>query len=326
MGSRVAKGLSALCNGFLVGFTGPTNTPFEHTPSTLLWQKLRRRFINAEPLPANIDFYALLPILKGSSALQMMLTMLICLKRGICFRIFVSFFCSWLFGFLAFRLLGFLVFRLLGFLAFWLLVGLRGFWWLFGFGFSHHLHSPVQTKWRLQLFAGLCGFWRLWLFASSAFPVPLRFIGFFLWLSASSASPVPSYLNHHFFEHHGRGLPPPQPPRNFLDCLQRFDCTLFESSLLQTSWACRLPPSPRYFLDFLQRLNCTPIWFITFSSIQFREKMLQNKTCYVIYVIYVIYVCLYVCTCSKSKGKLPANPPAAFCILSHPFLNHCTPT
>ena len=39
--------------------------------------------------------------------------------------------------------------------------------------------------WLLRLFAGLCGFWRLWLFASSAFPVPVRafwllhpFIGF----------------------------------------------------------------------------------------------------------------------------------------------------
>ena len=50
----------------------------------------------------------------------------------------------WLLGFSASWLFGFLVFRPLGFLAFWLLVGLRGFWWLFGFGFSHPLHSRFK--------------------------------------------------------------------------------------------------------------------------------------------------------------------------------------
>ena len=60
--------------------------------------------------------------------------------------VFFSFLAFWLlgfsvFGFMAFRLLGFLAFWLLGFLAFRLLVGLCGFWCLFGFGFSHPLHS-----------------------------------------------------------------------------------------------------------------------------------------------------------------------------------------
>ena len=41
------------------------------------------------------------------------------------------FFWIWLLGFSASWLLGFLAFRLL--------VGLCGFWWLFGFGFSHPL-------------------------------------------------------------------------------------------------------------------------------------------------------------------------------------------
>ena len=101
---------------------------------------------------------------------------------GVCFSAF-GFLAFRFLGFLAFWLLGFLAFRLLGFLAFWLLVGIRSFWWLSGFGFLHPLHS--QFKPGLQLFASLCGFWWLWLFTSSAFPVPLRFIGFELWLPAS---------------------------------------------------------------------------------------------------------------------------------------------
>ena len=62
---------------------------------------------------------------------------------GICFASCLSF---RLLGFLAFRLLGFLASRLLGFLASRLLgfsVGLCGFWWLIGFGFSHPLHSQL---------------------------------------------------------------------------------------------------------------------------------------------------------------------------------------
>ena len=57
------------------------------------------------------------------------------------FLIFFSLVASLIFGFLAFWLLGFLSFRL---------VGLCGFWWLFGFGFSHPLLS--------QFLSGLFGF------------------------------------------------------------------------------------------------------------------------------------------------------------------------
>ena len=115
-----------------------------------------------------------------------------------------GFLASWLFGFSASRLLGFLAFRLLGSLAFRLLVGLWwllvAFWlWLFASSaFSVPLAGGVLA---LRLFAG-CGFCWLWLFASFAFPVPLRavwllhpFIGFCLWLPASSASPVPLRLH-----------------------------------------------------------------------------------------------------------------------------------
>ena len=111
--------------------------------------------------------------------------------RGIVFRIFSCvlgvFFFSPLF---ASWLLGFLASWLLGFSASWLL------------GCSASCHLGFWLGFRL--FVGLCDFWWLWLFASSAFPVPL------VWLPASSASPVPPYLNHHFFEHHG-GEAPPQP-------------------------------------------------------------------------------------------------------------------
>ena len=165
---------------------------------------------------------------------------------------------SWLlgilFGFLTSWLFGFLASWFFGFLAFRFFVGFCGFWWLFGFGFSHPLHctdpfeTPVSATISLKLWlrsrsaltrlrqvafwlSRLCGFWRLWLFASSAFTVPLwafwplhPFIGFWIWLPASSASPVPPYLNPHFFEHPG-GEAPPQPPSYFLDFLQRLNCT-----------------------------------------------------------------------------------------------------
>ena len=73
---------------------------------------------------------------------------------GICFFAF-GFLAFWLLGFSASWLLGLLAFWLLGFLAFRLLVGLCGLWWLFGFGFSHPLHSQfLFGRWRF----GLCGF------------------------------------------------------------------------------------------------------------------------------------------------------------------------
>ena len=168
---------------------------------------------------------------------------------------FLFFLASWLFGFLAFWLLGFWAFQLF--------VGLCGFWWRFGFGFSHPLHSQF-----------LFGRWRVGfgLFASFAFTVPLwvfwllhPFIIFWIWLPASSASPVPPYLNHHFFEHHGREAPP-QPTRYCLDCLQS-NCTPIRINTSSNMGGPAAPQPPRYFLDFLQRLNCTPIRIITSANI-----------------------------------------------------------
>ena len=73
---------------------------------------------------------------------------------GILFYAF-GFLASWLFGFLASWLFGFLAFWVLGFWVFQLFVGLCGFWWLFGFGFSHPLHSQfLFGRWRF----GFCGF------------------------------------------------------------------------------------------------------------------------------------------------------------------------
>ena len=126
------------------------------------------------------------------------------------FRFFLRCFRFCLLGFLAFRLLGFSASWLLAFLAFQLLVGLRGFWWLFGFGFSHPLHSQFNP-------GGFCSFSLVYAtfdvaFCVLCFPVPLRFIDLWLWLPESSASPVPPYLNHHFLEQNGGGLPPPPCP------------------------------------------------------------------------------------------------------------------
>ena len=142
-----------------------------------------------------------------------------------CFRL-LGFLPFWLLGFLAFRLLGFLASRLLGFSSFcWFMRLLVAFWlWLFA---SSAFPVPLRQVafWLLRL----CGFWRLWLFASSAFTVPLcafwllhPFIGFWIWLPASSASPVPPYLNHHTFGTLWGGSPPPNPPAT--DCLQS-NCT-----------------------------------------------------------------------------------------------------
>ena len=87
---------------------------------------------------------------------------------------------------------------LLGFLAFRLLVGLCGFWWLFGVGFSHPLHSQfLFGRWRF----GFCGFSLVYAafggfrlshpLLSQFFWLLYAFICFWLWLPASSASPVP---------------------------------------------------------------------------------------------------------------------------------------
>ena len=119
----------------------------------------------------------------------------------------LGFLASWLLGFLASWLLGFLAFRLLGFLASRLLAsGLLGFLasWLLGFLASWLLGFSASG---LLGFSAFCWFMRLlvafWLFASFAFPVPLRQVA--------------------FFRHHGGGCRPPQPPRYVLDFLQRFN-------------------------------------------------------------------------------------------------------
>ena len=168
--------------------------------------------------------------------------------RGICFRMFSFFvFClffrfwaSWLFGFMAFRLLGFLAFWLLGFLAFRLLVGLCGFWWLFGF--SHPLHSQfLFGRWRF----GFCGFSVVYAaFGGFGFSHPLlsQFLSF--WLPASSASPVFSLFESSL-------LRTSRPPRYFSVRIITW----------RTLWGgCRPPPTPPLLFDFLlQGLKCPPI-------------------------------------------------------------------
>ena len=77
------------------------------------------------------------------------------------FLICFSLLASWLFGFLASWLFGFLAFWLPGFWAFRLFVGLCGFWWLFGFGFSNPLHSQfLFGRWRFGfcVYAAFGGF------------------------------------------------------------------------------------------------------------------------------------------------------------------------
>ena len=110
----------------------------------------------------------------------------------------IGFLASWLVGFLASWLFGFLASWLFGFSAFRLFAGLCGFWWFFGFGFSHPLLS--------QFLSGLFGFCTLSLVASRIISITT---------------------------------------------------TLFESSLLRTSWG-DPPQITRYCLDCLQS-NCTPI-------------------------------------------------------------------
>ena len=74
------------------------------------------------------------------------------------------------------------------FVASWRLLGFSASW-LLGILASRLLASsafPVPlwqvAFWLLRLFAGLCGFWRLWLFASWLLH---PFIGFWIWLPAS---------------------------------------------------------------------------------------------------------------------------------------------
>ena len=131
----------------------------------------------------------------------------------------LGFLASWLSGFSASRLFGFWASCLFGFLASWLLGFLAS--WLFGFlasasgllGFSAFCWLfassafPVPLRqvvfWLLRLFAGLCGFWRLWLFAS------FGLFGYWFWDLASRIISITT--------------------------------TVFESSLLRTSWGGNSP-------------------------------------------------------------------------------------
>ena len=135
---------------------------------------------------------------------------------------------SWLLGFSASWLLGFLASRLLGFSAFY---------------------------WFMRL---LVAFW-LWLFASSAFPVPLRQVAF--WLLRLFAGLCYAAFGGFGFSHPILAF---APFHWFLDLASRImsitSSSLLASSLLRTSWGgSPLPPQPtRYCLDCLQS-NCTPI-------------------------------------------------------------------
>ena len=137
---------------------------------------------------------------------------------------------SWLLCFLASRLLGFR-----------LLVGLCGFWWLFGFGFPHPLHSSSSPA------GGVFGFcWFILLLVALAFRI----------LCFPSSSP---------------GFLAFAPFHRFLALASRIlsitSSSLFESSLLRTSWGGLLFPTPPLLFRFLQRCNCTPFRIITSSNI-----------------------------------------------------------
>ena len=140
-----------------------------------------------------------------------------------------GFLASWLFGFLAFWLLGFLASWLLGFLASWLLGFLAS--WLFGF-----LASRLLGFWASRLFAGLCGCF----LADRILCIP----------SSSSADGVLAFAAFRWFMRllaavggfgfsHPSGFLAFAPFHWLLDLASRIisiTTTLFESSLLRTSW------------------------------------------------------------------------------------------
>ena len=84
--------------------------------------------------------------------------------------------------------------------------------------------------------------------------------------------------NLYFFEHHGGGCRPPQPPRWVLDIAQRFEAPFVESSpytssLARTSWGgLPPPPTPPLAVSMLTEidapfvessiLQATPRWFL----------------------------------------------------------------
>ena len=154
---------------------------------------------------------------------------------------------------LGFWLLGFLAFRLLGFLAFWLLVGLCGFWWLV---------------------------W-LWLFASSAFPIPLRQVFFTFMLCMIYVIYVSMYVCLHFFEHLGGGrLPTPPPPAAFR-FFQRLNRHFFD------------PPNPLLLFRCLTMIEMHRYFsIITFSTIP---------------------------RCGRG-GLPPCNPPRSFATCIHTYI------
>ena len=126
----------------------------------------------------------------------------------------LGFLASWLLGFLAVQLLGFWASGLLGFSAFcWFMRLLVAFWLFASSAFPVPLRQMAVLLLRLLLFAGLCGFWRL--LAALAFCILRAF-----WLL--------------------------RPFIGFLDLASRIisiTTTPFESSLLRTSWRGNPPPT-----------------------------------------------------------------------------------
>ena len=156
---------------------------------------------------------------------------------------------SWVFSFLASGLLGFSAFC-------WFMRLLVAFWLFASSAFPVPLRQVVF--WLLRLFAGLCGFWRLSAaFGGFGFSHPSGFLAFalfhwFLDLASGILSITTTLFESSLLRTSWGGTP--THPLLF----RLFAEPLFESTLLQTSWG-GLPPPPRFFLDFLQRLNCTPV-------------------------------------------------------------------
>ena len=156
----------------------------------------------------------------------------------------LGFSASWLLGFSASWLLGFSASRLLGFLASWLL-GFLAFR-LLGFSASGLLGFSAFRILCIPSSSSAGGVFPTSMGGAAGPPQPPRYVLDFL----QRFNQLHPQLNHQFFEHHGRVAP------------------LVESSILRPSWGggCRPPQPPRYFVDFLQRFNCTPIQIITSAN------------------------------------------------------------
>ena len=200
----------------------------------------------------------------------------------------------------------------------WLLVA---FWlWLLA---SSAFPVPLRQVafWLLRLFAGLCGFGGfgfshplLSQFLSGLFGFLHPFINFWLWLPASSPSPVPPYLNH---QTSCKGFPPPNPP----DCLQRFP--LFALSLLQISLG-GVAPSPRpppLLFGFLAEIYLHPYLNHRF----FKHPILRENAVKYDILCNLCSLCMSVCMhCFEHRRRsYPRQASRCFLYSIAPF--HCTP-